>query len=147
MFNTGGRASTEVQKQARRRLIEQTRTGRFLGVGTKMLDMLLGNKRRGDATLRKKLIDMALESGKEVYIRQQTAIINRIDSCATIKKAKIPFLCVSGAEDVMTAPELLQEVHALADNSQYYELSDCGHLSPVEMPEKVTDILKDWLKV
>ena len=147
LFNTGARGSTPEQQQVRRRLIEQSRNGRFLGVGSKMLDVLLGDERRSDSTLRKFIVEMAIQSGQEVYVRQQTAIINRTNCRPMLQKAKAQFLCVAGSQDKITPPSSLQEIHSLVENSRYYELPNCGHLAPLEFPEKSTEILKDWLKV
>ena len=147
LFNTGAKPSTPEQKIMRRRLIEQSKIGRFLGVGTKMLDVLLGDDMRKNSALRKFIVEMAIKSGREVYARQQTAIINRTDCRPMIKKSTTPFLCVASQQDTITPPSLLEEINALAKNSEYYILPNCGHLAPIEFPEKCTELLKDWLKV
>ncbi len=147
LLNTGARESTPENKLVRRRLIQQSKTGRFIGVSNKMLDLMLGEKSRENEELRSLIVHMAFENGREVYTRQQTAIINRKPRLATLKGVKIPILCVAGQQDTVTPPIYLKEIVDATENSTYVEIEKCGHLSPLEFPSQVTNILKEWLKI
>ncbi len=74
----------------------------------------------------------------------QRAIATRPDSIALLSSINVPALVISGTQDAIVGPG---EVRAIADGisgAQYAEL-DCGHLSNLELPRPVSDLLAAFL--
>lgn len=88
---------------------------------------------------------MALGLGSAVFARQQRAIVGRADSRPTLAQIACPTLALGGQDDVVTPPELLREIAAGIARAQLEIIGQCGHLAPLEQPEKVTEILRHWL--
>ena len=84
--------------------------------------------------------------GKEVFVRQELAIIGRIDSRPGLARIKCPTLVICGREDVITPPAVHEELVAAIPGAKLEIIENCGHLSPLEQPEQVTEILRNWLR-
>jgi len=88
---------------------------------------------------------MANETGPEAFIRQQTAIMNRPDSRASLALIGCPVLVVAGADDNATIPDYAVEIAGRIPKARLVTIPDCGHLSTLEQPAAVTRELTDWL--
>jgi pimeloyl-ACP methyl ester carboxylesterase len=77
-------------------------------------------------------------------VKQQTAIMNRMDYASLLGIIKIPTLVAVGEQDVITPPDMGRELAAGIAGSRYAEIADCGHLSTLEQPEQVSKLLRDW---
>ena len=89
---------------------------------------------------------MAMGLGSEVFVRQMRAIIGRPDSRPTLARIKCPTLVICGRNDVITPPDGHREMAAAIPGAQLKIIEDCGHLPPLEQPDQVTEILRDWLR-
>lgn len=83
--------------------------------------------------------------GKAVFVRQERAIIGRIDSRPVLARIKCPTLVICGREDVITPPAVHEELVAAIPGAKLEIIENCGHLSPLEQPMQVTEILRNWL--
>jgi len=88
---------------------------------------------------------MALDTGAEGYIRQQTAIIHRCDSRPHLPAIACPTLVLVGDADQLTPPALAQEIAAGIASARLIVVPASGHLSPLEQPQRVTAELVEWL--
>ena len=52
---------------------------------------------------------------------------------------------VCGELDPLTPVKRHAFMAELIPNAQLQVIPDCGHLPPLERPEAVTDLLRDWL--
>ena len=84
--------------------------------------------------------------GKEVFVRQERAIIGRIDSRPGLARIKCPTLVTCGREDVITPPAVQAELFAARPGAKLEIIQHRGHLSPLEQPGQVTGILRNWLR-
>jgi len=50
-----------------------------------------------------------------------------------------------GAEDILTPPELAEEMAALIPGATLARFAGSGHLPTMEVPGAVNDALRDWL--
>jgi pimeloyl-ACP methyl ester carboxylesterase len=88
---------------------------------------------------------MAETLGKEVYARQQHAIMHRIDSRPFLHQINCPTLIVCGREDQITPLEVHEEL-AIAITGATVEVIDrSGHLSTLEQPLPVIAAMESWL--
>jgi pimeloyl-ACP methyl ester carboxylesterase len=56
-----------------------------------------------------------------------------------------PTLVLIGREDALTPLELSQEMAAGIPKAKLEIVSDCGHLSTMERPQQVNNVLRSWL--
>jgi len=110
-----------------------------------LLPRLLHPRHFGDAALTEALMAMALGIGREGYVRQQEAIIGRVDSRPSLARIACPTLVLCGREDLLLPLELSEEMHAGIAGSRLVVVETSGHMSAMEQPEAVNDALRDWL--
>lgn len=144
LLDTSARPDSAEQTQARRSGI--TASGRdFEAVVRGLFPRLLHPSRVGDPAFEAVLLSMAQRIGRAGYVRQQEAIIGRIDSRPTLARIACPTLVLCGRQDVLLPLELSEEMHAGIAGSRLVVVETSGHLSAMEQPEAVNDALRDWL--
>lgn len=145
LLDTSARPDSEDQRARRRGLIELSTRGQFKGVTPRLLPLLVHPNRLDDALLVARITAMAEDVGQAGFVRQQTAIMGRIDGRPSLRQIKCPTMVIGGADDVITPPEVMGEIAELVPGASYHLLPDCGHLSTMEEPEVVTDLMATWL--
>jgi pimeloyl-ACP methyl ester carboxylesterase len=88
---------------------------------------------------------MARDVGKDAFVRQQRAIIGRADSRPSLQRITCPTLVLCGRDDVTTPLEVHQEIVNDISNATLTVVDECGHLSPLDQPQAVTQALQKWL--
>ena len=88
---------------------------------------------------------MATSLGKEVFERQQRAIMGRADSRPTLADIACPTLVICGHDDVITPPELAKEMADGIKGAKLEIIAECGHLATLDQPEEVNRLLLDWI--
>jgi pimeloyl-ACP methyl ester carboxylesterase len=150
LMDTSARPDTAEQALRRRRLIaasggKTAAETRFRGVTPRLLPWLLHRDRLADAPLVEAVMGMAERVGREAFLRQQTAIMNRPDSRAWLPAIAVPTLVAAGRDDILTPPEHAAEMQALIPGARLHLIESCGHLAPMERPDEVSAMLKSWL--
>jgi pimeloyl-ACP methyl ester carboxylesterase len=107
--------------------------------------MLIHADRLQDKDLTDTITAMAERLGREAFHNQQTAIINRIDSRPYLKDIRCPVQVIGGMEDQVTPPEILREIADGIPHARFDIIENCGHLSPLEQPDKVNALMRRWL--
>lgn len=111
-----------------------------------LLPNYLAASRSGDPLLRSIILEMGLDLGPQVFERQSIALRDRPDSTATLADIHCPTLVLCGDEDRLCPPELHREMAQRLSASVLQVIPDCGHLSTLEQPERVTAALRRWLE-
>ena len=140
-------ASPDTPKKAaeRRAGIESLKAGRFAGVTARLLPKLV-HPAQVDGPVGARVRAMAQRVGGDAYVRQQHAILGRVDSRPLLPRIAVPALVVVGAQDVLTPPAEARLMHEGIAGSTLHVVADCGHLPPLEKPAETTALLRDWLK-
>ena len=144
-----GRAALddEETKADRRRYIEMARTGRFTEITRDhLLPRLIHPKRRADRALVQTILDMAEATGPEIFIRQETAILERADYRPFLPEIRCPTLVLVGADDAITPPPMAAEMAQAIAGARLEIVADCGHLSTLERPAETSALLESWLR-
>jgi len=144
LLDTSARADTPEQSARRRGLIELAQLGKFKGVTPRLLPMLL-HRDHLTAPLTGIVTGMAERIGQAAFIRQELAILGRIDSRPALAAIRVPTLVLCGDGDALTPPALAQEMAAGIAGSTLVLIEHCGHLSTLEQPEAVNRAMIDWL--
>jgi pimeloyl-ACP methyl ester carboxylesterase len=145
LMNTSARSDTPEQTSRRMAIMNATQSGRFKGVTKHLLPNLIHQDSLKNPLITNVIIDMAQEIGREAFIRQQKAIINRIDSRETLKRVTVPACVVVGDSDVLTPPERAKEMATLLPKAELHILENCGHLSALECPDDITEIIANFM--
>ena len=125
--------------------MQMAKAGEFKGVTPRLLPVLIHSDRLQDKELTGVIMNMAERVGREAFQKQQTAILNRIDSRPYLKDINCPTQVVVGRQDTLTPLEVVREIAESISGARFDIVENCGHLSPLERPEEVTAIMRRWL--
>jgi len=145
LLGTSARADTPAQSARRRALIEMASCGRFVGVSTVLLPLLVHPDRMSDPLLVETVKTMARKIGAAGFIRQQQAVMSRADSLPDLTRIACTTLVMCGREDAMTPLDRHEEMAAGIRGAHLEIIERCGHLSPLERPAAVNLAMREWL--
>ncbi|EMS80946.1 alpha/beta fold hydrolase [Desulfotignum phosphitoxidans] len=145
LLDTSARAESRKQTERRNNLMALSRQDKFNDVVELLWPLLVDSSRRDDKVLKHKIVSMAHRVGPKVFVRQQHAIIHRLDQLPHLPKIACPAIVVCGENDQITPVACSEEMTAYIHGAKKVILPGCGHMSTIEKPDKVTQILQEWL--
>jgi pimeloyl-ACP methyl ester carboxylesterase len=145
LLNTHARPDTPESTENRRRLMALAEKD-FPAVIAALMPRLMTEAHLGDDHLTGIITGMALVVGKEAFARQERAIIGRIDSRPHLGKVGCPALVVAARSDILMPVEILEEMASAIPGARLEVIEDCGHMASLEQPERVADLLVDWME-
>lgn len=74
------------------------------------------------------------------------AAIRDADLTEETRRLSLPALCLVGAQDGATPPDLVRGLSGLIAGAGYHEIAGAGHLPPVEQPQAVAQLIIDFVK-
>ena len=101
---------------------------------------------RVDGEVGEAVMAMAQRVGRDAFLRQQRAILDRPDSLPLLPTIAVPTLIGVGEDDRMTLPEESRLLHERIPGARLHVFARCGHLPPMEVPQETTAVLRDWLQ-
>lgn len=128
-----------------RDLIAVAERGAFATATSRLLPLFVHPDRRDDRALIDPIAAMAERVGRDGFLRQQSAILNRVDSRPSLAAIGCPTLVLAGRQDLLTPVDVHAEIAAAIPNATLVILPRCGHLSPMEQPAMVNAQLVAWL--
>jgi pimeloyl-ACP methyl ester carboxylesterase len=144
LFDTNAGADTPERVRQRRAGLDSLKLGRFSGVTRTMLPQLVHLSHVNDS-VGDRVRQMAERVGSDTFVRQQTAILDRIDSRPVLSQISVPTLVAVGDGDVLTPPREAEAIHRGIAGSTLHVFKDCGHLPPIEQPDETMAALRTWL--
>ena len=88
---------------------------------------------------------MIRRAGAAQLIRQNRAVMARIDSRRLLPALRCPLLVACGEADLLTTPEQAREIAALVPHARLEIVPGAGHMLTMEQPERVNTLLLAWL--
>ena len=107
---------------------------------------MLTEEGRKQEELPKAIMRMASKVGLERCRQQVRALMARQDNRKILASISCPTLVVCGEEDVLTPPEIHREMAENIPNARLKLIPDCGHLTPLEAPDRLNDLMLEWLE-
>ncbi|MBV9834108.1 MAG: alpha/beta fold hydrolase [Alphaproteobacteria bacterium] len=131
----------------------KVREGRMQLVANGHVDVMIGLQlsrfipltRLGDEVLVDRVLKMVRRVGAATYLRQERALLQRVDSRPSLGAIACPTLVLCGREDAATPLIMSQEIAAAIPGAKLEIVEECGHLSTMEQPEAVNAALLRWL--
>lgn len=144
LLDTSARTDPPKRLAVRKAGLALAEAGRFAGVTRKLLPQLV-HESRVDTEVGEEVMAMAQRVGRDAFLRQQRAILDRPDSQPLLPALAMPTVIGVGDDDRMTAPEESRILHAGIPGARLHVFTDCGHLPPMEKPQETTALLRAWL--
>ncbi|NUA30261.1 alpha/beta fold hydrolase, partial [Cupriavidus basilensis] len=98
-----------------------------------------------DIISRATFVQMARDSGVELFARQSDATLTRRDHWDTLATVKVPTLLIWGAADTFVPIEVGRRLADVLPDARFEEFPGCGHFPSMERPEMTTAIAREWL--
>jgi len=146
LLDTQARPDTPDAIERRKALIELARQGRIDDVAERLVPVVFDSVEVVDAALVKIHRDMVRAVGAEAFLRQQRAIMGRVDSRPTLAAIHCPTLVLCGAHDLLTPPDRHEEMARAIAGAKLVVVPAAGHLSLLERPYEVAYALSLWLQ-
>ena len=145
LLNTNARPDLSEQIEARKNQIVMAQSGRFDEIAGLLFPRFVAASRHGDRALEAIVRTMAAETGSAAFVRQQSAIMHRVDSRPGLGAIRCPTLIVGGEHDALMPPDRATEMAAGIPSARQLVVPDCGHLSTLEQPQALTRALTEFL--
>jgi pimeloyl-ACP methyl ester carboxylesterase len=142
LVNSNCHADLPERKNARKAQIAQAISGQLV---TLISETFLPNYLfKADKAHEKLIIEMAKHLGADCFAAQAMAIEDRPDSLSVLQKLKSDILIIGGKQDKICPAEHQQMMHDNLPGSHLALLEQCGHFSPLEQAEKVSNLFTHW---
>lgn len=137
LMDTNARSDLPAAAENRQKMIMTAREEGIRSViSPALLDIILPENRT-DIT-RHILTRMAVSTGVEKYVNEQTLIMNRPASEELLPKISCPVLVMGGDRDVLSPPQAMDEIAGQIPDCIHVIIEKSGHLPPLENPAAVT---------
>ncbi|HEY2627837.1 MAG TPA: alpha/beta fold hydrolase [Usitatibacter sp.] len=110
-----------------------------------LIPKLLTDAHTQDAAMTGAILRMAERIGTEAFMRQERAIIARIDSRPHLAAIRCPTLVVAARHDAIMPVAWLVELAAGIAGANLAIVEDSGHVPMIEQPAGTTRLLLEWL--
>ena len=74
------------------------------------------------------------------------ALAERPDATPWLAEITKPTLVIAAEDDLITPPAEMRAFAELITNKKFVEISEAGHLSPLEQPQAVNQVIQDFLQ-
>lgn len=147
LLDTNHLADTPDRVAMRNTQIDKINSGHLHTVVVdEMKPSYLAQKNRSNKDLLALLIDMAMELGADVFVRQSLALRDREDQSETLQRIKVPTLVLCGEEDTLCPYSRHETISSLVAGSELVAIPEAGHITTLENPPAVNKALTAWLK-
>ena len=144
LIHTSAVVDTDEEKEKRDETITAIQNGGLLQFIDNFADRLLSPK--ASKEVRDKYIYLMRDASKEVVVAGYQAIRNRRDEMLNLQNLRIPTLIIAGKDDIGSSPKEMKDIADAIRNSTFKIIADCGHVSPIEKPNVLNDILFEWFE-
>jgi pimeloyl-ACP methyl ester carboxylesterase len=145
LLNTHARPDSPEATENRKRLMALAEKD-FPAVITTLIPKLMTAEHLQDSEMSGTVSEMALSVGKDAFLRQERAIIRRVDSRPHLPKIQCKTLVLAARDDALMPVELLEELARGIPQATLAIVEDSGHMACLEQPERVTELLRAWLE-
>ncbi|MEP7155390.1 MAG: alpha/beta hydrolase [Betaproteobacteria bacterium] len=144
LIDTSARADTQEAMAGRLKLMDQAESNFQIVLDT-LMPKLVHPMRMKYNSMVDSIYSMGHRIGKDAFMRQQRAIMSRVDSRPHLSRIDCPTLVLCGRDDAIIPVEHHEEMAAAIAGSKLVVVDDCAHLSVMGQPERVSEEMREWL--
>lgn len=140
LLNTTAKPDSAEKKAKREEMIRRAKNGQFEEVVKELAERFVFN-----SSVKKDVEEMFLAVGENAFIQQESSMLIRQECQSILPSIACPTLVVHSAQDQVFHIEDHQELVEKIPHAKSAIIEDCGHMSPMEMPQTITTLLRYWL--
>jgi pimeloyl-ACP methyl ester carboxylesterase len=145
LVSTTARPDTAEQVESRRKQSAMVEGGAFAAFVDAAFPGVVAAEHENDPMLLEHWRAMARVVGADAFLRQQTAVVSRVDSRPLLPTITCPTLVVHGADDRLIPSETSVEIAAAIPKSQLTFIEDAGHFLFGEQPAATVAAIAEFL--
>jgi pimeloyl-ACP methyl ester carboxylesterase len=142
LLDTTAFPDTADRREKRHQVLLLARQGRFEEVLATFVTSVLAPGHAGEGPTRDLLLTMARDLGPEAFARDVEAILKRGSYEDVLQLVRVPLLFVAGEHDSLTPPAVARQMEAEVPSSRVAVVPGAGHMSALEKPEEVAELLE-----
>ncbi len=142
LLDTGIHPRKPTEEAGRQELIDLARREGMEALAARWLPPML---HPNHSALLRPLTEMVKRSTPDTFENQQRALLDRPDARTVLSSIQCPALVLCGRQDAWSPVAQHEEIASAIPGAKLVVIEDCGHMSPVEQPERVTAALRDLL--
>lgn len=147
LANTNSAPDTEEARKGRNETAARVAESGVEVLPDLMMERLLSERTRRESTETvERVRRMMLESSPDGAVAALGAMRERPDSTPLLGEIRVPTLVIGGEEDALSGPQTMGRMADSIPESRYVVLSEAGHLSNLESPEKFSAALSGFLE-
>lgn len=143
LLNTSARGDSPEQATRKAGLAKAAEGRGFRGLSRHSILSSLHPERQGDERFVAKIQEMADRIGKDGFVNQIGVV--RQDGHDQLTRINCPTLVVWSRQDALRSLDEAQELANGIPGARLEIVEECGHMLPLEAPEKTVRLLTDWL--
>lgn len=132
---------TESEKNLRRKNAAILKNHPFKGVSRKRLQQLLHPNHMENQEIVNTILNMEKDLGQDVLVHQLLATIDRHDISKGLLQLAIPIRFIMAEDDQLVPIEPVNKLSKQSSHIACYNISNSGHMIPLEAPEKLASLL------
>lgn len=140
LINTTAKLDSTEKKAKREEMIKKVENGQFQEVVKDIVDHFAYN-----ADVKADIEKMFLRVGEKVFIQQEKSMLIRTECLSVLPLITCPTLVIHSAQDKVFSIEDHQELADSIKSARLAIIEDSGHMSPLEVPQTITSLLRYWL--
>lgn len=144
LINSAARLVSEKGQLERERSLDLMDKGKFDFLIKLIFKNSIYDKEKQDVLL-PLVQEMAQEVGVENYKNQLNAILNKPDHSPLLSLIECPTLLIASKQDSVMPIERSEHMAKNIKRSELIYIEECGHMAMLEQPDKINQILADWL--
>ncbi len=140
LLNTSCAIDSPEKARLRKELIKKAENGAFSEIVDAIVEKFVSN-----IECKESVREMFLRVGKDTFIAQEKAMLQRNECCSHLAKISCKTYVVHAANDQNFTLQDHEELVRAIPNSKLVIVENSGHMSPMEQQEAVSQILRRWL--
>lgn len=146
LISTTARNDSLERLATRKPQIEAVQSGRFAEVVEGFLKVLQSPGHPWSPEVLDTVRHMVHEAGPDCFLRQQNAMINRVDQRDSLAAIPCPTIVIHGREDQSWPLENGEQLARLIPGARLSVIESCGHFPTLDRPTETTEVLRAWLQ-
>jgi pimeloyl-ACP methyl ester carboxylesterase len=145
LLNTGVQPAQPEETESRGRLVRLAYAQGMRALALEWLPPMMGAPPARVEAVMPQLVEMVERSTPHAFAAQIDALLHRPDGESVLPTIKVPTLLVSGSNDKWSPLAQHAKMQRRVAHSALIEISNAGHMSPIEQPLAVATALEGWL--
>lgn len=139
-------AAGEAEAAKRHELLAMARSQGMRAMGAQWAAGMVEPRRLDDVALMQSILAMVERKTPDIFAAQIKALLNRPDATAVLSSLQQPLLLVCGRQDSFSPVSQHETMASLAPDSRLSVIEHCGHMSAMEQPHAMVQLLTEWLQ-